>query len=101
VVASSWAKLSRHTAIAQAAATQLSGEVLRRTHEGGLSHIRRMVDRGRATGEFRTDVPAEWLVSVFHALLHVAGDDVRAGRLQNDTALEALRATLLSAFTPD
>ncbi len=100
-VTSSWIKLSRHTAIAQAAAAQLSGEVLRRTHEGGLSHIRRMVDRGRETGEFRTDVPAEWLVSVFHALLHVAGDDVRAGRLENDTALDALTATLLSAFTPD
>jgi AcrR family transcriptional regulator len=99
-VASSWRKLSRHTAIAEAAAAQLSADALRRTHEAGLAHVRRMVDRGRKAGEFRTDVPASWLVSVFHALLHAAGDDVRSGRLEDDAALTALTATLLAAFAP-
>lgn len=97
-VASSWLKLSRHTAIAEAAAAQLSPESLRSTHEAGLAHVRAMVDRGREAGEFRTDVPAAWQVSVFHALLHAAGDDVRAGRLKGDVALEALTKTLRSSF---
>ena len=52
------------------------------------------------SGEFRTDVPVEWLVSVYHALLHAAGDDVRAGRLDSDTALHALTTTLRAAFAP-
>ncbi len=99
-VASSWLKLSRHNAIAEAAAAQLSADVLRRTHEAGLVHVRQMVDRGRQAGEFRTDVPATWLVSVFHALLHAAGGDVRAERLDSDAALEALTSTLLAAFAP-
>ena len=38
-VASSWATLGRHTAIAQAAAAQLSGDALRRTHEAGLDQL--------------------------------------------------------------
>lgn len=99
-VASSWGTLSRHTAIAQAAAAQLSGEALRRTHEAGLDHLRAMIERGREAGEFRIDVPTAWLVSVFHALLHAAGDDVRAERLEDTTALAALTSTLLAAFAP-
>jgi hypothetical protein len=65
-----------------------------------MSHLHAMIERGRASGEFRTDVPAAWLASVFHALLHAAGDDVRAERLQEDAALEALTSTLLAALAP-
>ena len=99
-VASSWLTLSRHAAIAEAAAAQLSSEAMRRTHEPGMSHVHQMIERGRQSGEFRTDVPAVWLVSVFHALLHAAGDDVRAERLQDHEALEALTSTLLAALAP-
>jgi TetR/AcrR family transcriptional regulator, mexCD-oprJ operon repressor len=99
-VTASWAELSRHTAIAEAAAAQLSPEALRRTHEAGHAHARRMFEAGMASGEFRDDVPAEWLVSVYHALLHAAGDDVRAGRLDGETALHALTTTMRAAFAP-
>src|SRR4051794_5828216 len=74
-ITASWAALSRHTAIAQAAAGQLSPEALRRTHETGNDRARRLIESGQQHGEFRTDVAAGWLVSVFHALLHAAGDD--------------------------
>jgi TetR/AcrR family transcriptional regulator, mexCD-oprJ operon repressor len=99
-VTASWAELSRHSAIAEAAAAQLSPEALRRTHEAGHAHTRRLFEAGMERGEFRTDVPAEWLVSVYHALLHAAGDDVRAGRLDAETALHALVTTLRAAFSP-
>lgn len=96
----SWEKLSRHTAIAQAAAAQLSPETLRRTHEAGYAHARQMFEAGMKQGDFRTDVPVAWLVSVYHALLHAAGDDVRAGRLDGATALHALTTTMRAAFAP-
>ena len=99
-VTASWAELSRHSAIAEAAAAQLSPEALRRTHEAGHAHTRRLFEAGMERGEFRTDVPAEWLVSVYYALLHAAGDDVRAGRLDAETALHALVTTLRAAFSP-
>ena len=98
-VTASWAELSRHSAIAEAAAAQLSPEALRRTHEAGHAHTRRLFEAGIERGEFRTDVPAEWLVSVYYALLHAAGDDVRAGRLDAETALHALVTTLRAAFS--
>jgi TetR/AcrR family transcriptional repressor of mexCD-oprJ operon len=99
-ITASWAELSRHTAIAEAAAAQLSPDALRKTHESGYAHARRMFEAGMASGEFRTDVPSAWLVSVYHALLHAAGDDVRAGRLDSDTALHALTTTMRAAFAP-
>ena len=97
-LAESWRTLGRHTSIAQAAAAQLSPDTLRRTHEGAYGHVRAIVDRGREAGEFRTDVPAEWLVTVFHALLHSAGDDVRAGRIGEEEAQHALLSTVRAAF---
>jgi TetR/AcrR family transcriptional regulator, mexCD-oprJ operon repressor len=99
-IAASWAELSRNSAIAEAAAAQLSPEALRRTHESGYAHVRRMFTAGVEAGEFRSDVPVEWLVSVCYALLHAAGDDVRAGRLDGASALHALTTTMRAAFTP-
>jgi TetR/AcrR family transcriptional repressor of mexCD-oprJ operon len=99
-VAASWLELSRHAVIAEAAAAQLSPELLRKTHEAGHAHARRMFEAGVRSGEFRSDVALDWVVSVYHALLHAAGDDVRAGRLDGDTALYALTSTLQAAFAP-
>ena len=99
-IRASWLELSRHAAIADAAAAQLSPDALRRTHEAGYAHARHMFEKGREDGEFRTDVPTDWLLSVFHALLHAAGDDVRAGRLDSGTALHALTTTMRAAFAP-
>jgi TetR/AcrR family transcriptional regulator, mexCD-oprJ operon repressor len=99
-IRASWVELGRNSGIAEAAAAQLSPDMLRRTHEAGHAHARRMFQAGVDRGEFRNDVPVEWLVSVYHALLHAAGDDVRAGRIDGDTALHALTSTMLAAFTP-
>lgn len=99
-IRASWAELSRHTSIAEAAAAHLSPDALRRIHESGYRHARRMFEAGIQGGEFRSDVPVEWLLSVYHALLHAAGDDVRAGRLDGDTALHALTSTMRAAFAP-
>lgn len=99
-IEASWEELVRHMAIAQAAASQLSPEALRRTHEAGYAQARRMFAAGMEAGEFRTDVPVAWLVSIYHALLHAAGDDVRAGRLDGATARHALVTTIRAAFAP-
>jgi AcrR family transcriptional regulator len=97
-IRASWAELSRNSAIADAAAAQLSPDALRRTHESYYATARRMFEAGIARGEFRSDVPVEWLLSVYHALLHAAGDDVRAGRIDSATALHALITTMRAAF---
>jgi TetR/AcrR family transcriptional regulator, mexCD-oprJ operon repressor len=94
-----WRDLDRNNAVAQAASEQLSTEALRRTHQAAHRRLRKLVDRGRRSGDFRTDVPAEWLVTAFHALIHAAGDDVRARRMRAGTALAALRRTVHDLFS--
>jgi TetR/AcrR family transcriptional regulator, mexCD-oprJ operon repressor len=98
VIEAGWRDLDRNNAVAQAASEQLTPEALRRTHQAAHRRLRRLVERGRRSGDFRTDVPAEWLVSVFHALIHAAGDDVRAGRIRPTAALDALHSTMHDVF---
>jgi TetR/AcrR family transcriptional regulator, mexCD-oprJ operon repressor len=99
VIDAGWRDLDRNNAIAQAAAEQLDPETLRQAHKAAHRRLRRLIDRGRRSGDFRTDVPAEWLVSSFHALIHAAGDDVRARRIRPGPALGALRATVHDVFS--
>ena len=89
-----WGVLERHRAMAQAAAEQLSSEALRQTHDSTNRLIAELIARGREDGSFRTDLPAEWLVTSMHVLFHAAGDDARAGRLDPDEALPVLKTTL-------
>jgi TetR/AcrR family transcriptional repressor of mexCD-oprJ operon len=98
VIEVGWRDLDRNNAIAQTAGELLTPDALRRTHEEAYRRLRKLVDRGRRSGDFRTDVPAEWLVTAFHALIHAAGDDVRAGRLRAGAALNALRTTMHDLF---
>jgi TetR/AcrR family transcriptional repressor of mexCD-oprJ operon len=101
IIAVGWRDLDHNDAIAQAAAEQLTPEALRRTHRAAHRRLRKLVDRGRREGDFRADVPADWLVSAFHALIHAAGDDVRAGRLRPTAALDALKTTIRDVFSAE
>jgi TetR/AcrR family transcriptional regulator, mexCD-oprJ operon repressor len=94
-----WRDLDRNDAIAQAAGELLTPEALRRTHRAAHQRLRNLINRGRRSGDFRTDVPAGWLVATFHALIHAAGDEVRAGRMRGGVALEALRTTMHDVFS--
>jgi TetR/AcrR family transcriptional repressor of mexCD-oprJ operon len=98
VIEVGWRDLDRNHAIAQAAGELLTPEALRRAHRVAHRRVRKLVDRGRRSGDFRTDLPAEWLVTSFHALIHAAGDEVRAGRMRAGAALEALRTTMSDLF---
>jgi AcrR family transcriptional regulator len=98
LIEASWRELERHHAIASAAAEQLSPDALRRSHEGGALKIRALVERGRSDGTFRDDVPTDWLVVSFFALIHAAADEVRGGRLKPAKALEALTSTMRDMF---
>ena len=97
-VTASWGELTRHLPIAEAAAAYLTPETIRRAHDSGYIRARRLFEAGVESGEFRSDAPVEWLLSVYYALLHAAGDDVRAGRIGSDTALDALTTTMRAAF---
>jgi TetR/AcrR family transcriptional regulator, mexCD-oprJ operon repressor len=93
-----WEEVSRSAHIADAAAAELSAETRHASHAGGVELMRRLVARGRAEGAFRTDVPAEWLVSAVFALIHATRDAVAAGDLDGEAAHHALLATVPDLF---
>ena len=56
------------------------------------------VARAQKTGEFRDDLPTDWLVASFHAILHAAANEIAAGRIEADRAAGVITATMLGAY---
>jgi AcrR family transcriptional regulator len=99
VLAAGWRELARNSAIAQAAAEQLSPAALARAHHPIGQRLARLVERGRADGSFRADLPAAWLLTSALALAHAGAQDVRAGRIDEPDALHVLSVTVRDLFT--
>ncbi len=99
LLASSWEELSRHADIARASAADLSADAMQRAHHTARTVIRRLIERGRREGVFRTDVAVSWLVTTCLALIHAAAEEVRTGELSSKAALDALLVTVLDLFT--
>lgn len=91
----SWEQLSRHQQIASAAAGELSTEATHRSHHAAIDALRRLIERGRGGGAFRTDLPAELLVTAALGLVHAVADANRQGVLDSDAA-GAAAVTLIS-----
>ena len=98
LLAASWEQLAANQEIGRAAAAELSGDAMRRAHERARAVLQGLIERGRREGAFRTDVPAEWLIASFLALIHAATDEVRGGRLDAGTALDVLLVTVTDLF---
>jgi TetR/AcrR family transcriptional regulator, mexCD-oprJ operon repressor len=94
LLAASWEQLAANQEIGRAAAAELSGDAMRRAHERARAVLKGLIERGRREGAFRTDVPAEWLITSFLALIHAASDEVRVGTLDSGTALDVLLVTV-------
>jgi AcrR family transcriptional regulator len=99
VITVSWQEIERQQAIRQAATEELSSEALWRAHQKPMQTVRRLIDRGRRRGAFRTDLPVEWLVASCFALLHTAADEVRASRIKGDAAMRAVKTSVVELIT--
>jgi AcrR family transcriptional regulator len=99
LLAAGWRELARNAAIAEAAARQLNGAAMTRSHQAAHQMVAELIDRGRDDGAFRTDVPTGWLVTSIFALLHAAADEVRAGRLDRASAERLLAGTVRDLLT--
>ncbi|MFE2287034.1 TetR/AcrR family transcriptional regulator [Streptomyces sp. NPDC059443] len=97
LIHSSWRLLDRHSAVFAAVSAALPPERLRERHDRVLAPVRRLIGRGRESGEVRSDLSADWLVTVVYSLVHAAAAEVQAGRMSAEEAPEALTATVLAA----
>lgn len=100
LVTVSWREMERHQSTARAAAERLSPKALHDSHRPARKSLRRLAERGRADGSFRTDLPADWLITGCLALMHAATDEVRAGRMSATAGRRALVASVRDLWTP-
>jgi TetR/AcrR family transcriptional regulator, mexCD-oprJ operon repressor len=98
VVAATWRTLGRyHALIAINTGTQ-THEQLHHRHGSVLGTLVPLIERGQASGDFRSDVPATWHLTMLMALIHAGSAELRAGRLHQVDAEAALVATVLGAI---
>ena len=96
VVAAAWRSLGRFHALV-AVNTRLSPEALHARHAPVLALLGPLIERGRRDGSFRSDVPAEWHLSMILALIHAASGELGAGRMGAEEVEAALPETVIGA----
>jgi AcrR family transcriptional regulator len=93
-----WRVLAAHPGIAAAAADTLGPEALTRMHEPLSARVRELVRRGVTDGSLADDVEEDWLVTLWFAAVHAAGQQARAG-LSSERVERDLVTTLRRAFS--
>jgi len=99
LIASSWEIVNQSRALLAAAERELTPERIRHHHDQPMDRVRALIDRGRAEGTFRSDLPTEWLVAMFYLVVHGAAAEISAGRLAPADAAATITATLLACYT--
>jgi TetR/AcrR family transcriptional regulator, mexCD-oprJ operon repressor len=99
LLAAAWRHLARYSAMAQAVAEQLSPEAVSRTHQAAQHTLGALLERGRADGSFRSDLPVSWLVTTCIAVVHACAAEVREGRIEERDAARILTTTVRDLFT--
>ena len=94
LLSASWEQIARHESLARTAAAELSTDAMRRAHNDARTVIKRLVERGRSQGAFRTDLSTDWLVTSSLALIHAAAEEERSGSMSHRAALTVLVSTL-------
>ncbi|MFC7876746.1 TetR/AcrR family transcriptional regulator [Isoptericola sp. NPDC057391] len=94
-----WHLTHRFGAVVVAGSQVLPPEEMSRAHEGPTQRVRGLLERGRAAGELRGDMPVDWQVSVIQAILHGASVAVHRGEITADAAPALVRDTTLAALT--
>jgi TetR/AcrR family transcriptional regulator, mexCD-oprJ operon repressor len=100
LVAASWQVVDELRHVLAAAQRELPAERIHQAHDPVLGRVSSLIERGRAEGTFRADLPAPWLVSLAMNVMHAAAGEVSADRLTSAEAPSVVAGTLLSALTP-
>lgn len=96
LIHSSWELVDRSRSVIAAAEEELPPARIRELHDGPASRVESLIERGRSAGLFSTDMPTSWQVAVLHQVLHGAGAEIAAGRLDSMDAPDLIVKTVLA-----
>lgn len=96
-----WHLTHRFGGVVVAALEVLPAEQVQRAHDAPERRVRELLVRGREAGEFRADLPVEWLITTIHAVLHAAAGGVYRGEVSAADAPRLVRETILAALRPN
>ncbi|MCG5466610.1 TetR/AcrR family transcriptional regulator [Micromonospora sp. MED01] len=99
LIKSSWLLVAQATAVLEAAQATLAPGRVQELHAGPAQRVDDLIRRGQADGAFRADLPANWLTSVLHHVIHGAAIDVAKGRLESTDAARFISQTILAAYS--
>ena len=99
VLGASWQQVSRHARLIDTVDHAL-GERSVGLHAPVADRLLALIRRGRKERVFRDDVPEQWLLTTYFALVHAAGRDVATGAAEPAQIEQWLGGTLLGAFAP-
>jgi len=97
VVSTTWRTLGRYHALVAINTGEHTHEELHHSHGSVLGSLLPLIERGQASGSFRSDVPAGWHMAMVMALIHAGSAELRASRVADDDAEAAVVATVLGA----
>ncbi|OZM70683.1 TetR family transcriptional regulator [Amycolatopsis antarctica] len=100
---SSWTLVAESMALLEAAEGTLPAGRIRELHAAPSARMEELIRRGQADGDFRSDLPTSWLISVVHYVLHGAAAEIRAGRMPANPAgtVTATVQSILTVPAPD
>jgi TetR/AcrR family transcriptional repressor of mexCD-oprJ operon len=99
LISSGWLLIVQSSALLEAAEASLPPGRIQELHAKPAQRVNDLICRGQAEGIFRSDLPAGWLVSVLHHVMHGAAVEVAKGRLDRTDAARFISETILAAYT--
>ncbi len=99
LIEATWEITYRYGALVVAAERSMPGDEMAAAHAEPRARAVRLLERGRAAGCFRTDLPTAWLVTILHTVTHAAATAVYDGELAPEDAPRAITATMLGVTT--
>jgi TetR/AcrR family transcriptional repressor of mexCD-oprJ operon len=100
VIGLTWPIVDRYRNLRRHALSELGSAKIDARHDPIGHQIRDLIRAGQADKTFRTDLPADWLVTVVFSLTHAAADQVNAERLTSEQVHGLLAPTILAALRP-
>ena len=100
VLRATWRQLAQFQGLLALNMARLSAEELRRRHLPVLEQLSPLIERGQEQGVFRPDLPVAWHLAVIRAIVHTASAEIRAGRIPEAGAEDAMLSTAVAAISP-